>query len=240
MSLPVASTNGTYASAVGSLPLEVSFPAGSSGVFILNLSHNPSPTQVTATYTFPTSMFSAMFTATGNQIRHFLYIRKADGSTTEATSTSVTITISGGTSGVRHSVQIHRITNATTEWEGEGAAFGATTSCPAPDATALGSSRLALAVAMIGSAAASTSFSGETGGDWTLALSSSGNSPALCLQSAGMASSGTITGGSFGLSSSFQTVSGGFCLPSATPGVSLASVSIFESAVFSSPMFGRF
>lgn len=238
MTIPSYDQSGPFVSDLANLSLNVVFPGGSSGVLVLHAAHNPSAGQSSAIYTFPTTMFDFMFTATGQTVRHFFYIRKADNSTSEATSTSVAITVASGSSGVRHSARMHRFLNASSVWEGGSGIFATSASALAPTVVTLGSSRLAVAGTMIGGQTAAASFSGETGGDWTLAISASSLSPSLSLQTAEMASSGTITGGSFALPSSLNMCSGGFALISDTPGAATEAFSIFDSRIFVTPLFG--
>ena len=69
-----------------------------------------------------------------------------------------------------------------------------------PDVVTTGADRLVIAVTGVNDDETAASFTGETGGDFTLAtddLTALGTDMALSMQTAGMASSGTISGGTW-------------------------------------------
>lgn len=111
--------------------------------------------------------------------------------------------------------QIHEFTNVNTGstladvlengTAGIGVDFDTTGLTPgttvfAPDVTTLGADRLACAFIFINDDNAPASFTTETGGDWTLVAnfgSTTGTDGEVGLQTAPMASAGTISGGSY-------------------------------------------
>ncbi len=185
-------------------------------------------------------MFTA--SATGLSARQFLYMSVADG--TETTSDTLTIATSGGSSGIRHQAVVHKFVNAATTWESSSFGSGSTSVVSDAGVTTLGSSRLAVNMMAAGFFNASSAFTGETGGDWSLMYISAtdGFNGHVSVNAADMASSGTINGGAYSLATSAVWLVSGFALISDTPAAPAAGseFSIFESHVFSSPMFGRF
>lgn len=91
---------------------------------------------------------------------------------------------------------------------------GTSTTVSAPDVTTLGADRLACAFVAIRAVRTIGSFTGETGGDWTEAVAEyQGTTITLQLQTASLASAGTITGGSISITSANWQVFGTSLIP---------------------------
>ena len=136
---------------------------------------------------------------------HWAYAKKADGTETG----TVTVTRPASTT-ERFAAVIYRFSadwpqdtatwaNNFEDWTGSINAPSTTVNAPQVDTT--GPDRLAVALVALFDNNPSVSFTGETGGDWTEAVaeftSTVGADLTMQIQTAAMASAGTITGGSF-------------------------------------------
>ena len=92
--------------------------------------------------------------------------------------------------------------------------FVTSTTITAPDVTTLGANRLAMCFVGVRSAQALTSFTGETGGDWTETVAEyQGTALTIQLQTAPIAAAGTITGGTQTISSAYWLCIGTALVP---------------------------
>ncbi len=214
MAIPVFDSSGAVA--VGtSGNLSVNFPGTiSAGDFLLLTFYQRDD----ATVATPTD-FTLIGTATGSgSQRTYAWFKVADGTETG----SVTIATTGGN--VQMGI-MHRYTGGNTI-EGIGTLDNHDKTVSHPSITTTGTDRLAIAVTSINDneEASIESFTGETGGDFTLdddEFTTTGSDGHLSVQSAGMASSGTISGGSWTIDTpndeSWGTV--GFALFFVTPAI---------------------
>jgi len=230
VTLPAYSTDGGGVSGLGTATLSPFFPAGVSAgdILILHVGHTLNATQGAATYAFPTTRFELMFLSTKNSIRQWTYIRSADGS--ETTSTLVNITVTSGTTAARHSAVIYRLTNATTVWTSSSITASTIVQVNDSDVTTIGSSYIAVNAILQTQGRDVVSFTGESGGDWIRVFNMQ-STPALSLQIADMASSGTVGGGVSTLDGVSQSIAAGFALITNTPAAG-GWRSILDSPVF--------
>jgi hypothetical protein len=99
--------------------------------------------------------------------------------------------------------------------------FSASTSVVAPDVVTNGANRFGLCFVGLRSNQATVSFTGESGGDWTELVSEyNGTVLTLQLQSAVLASAGTITGGNMTVSSTYWISTGLALIPAVAAGPS--------------------
>lgn len=146
-------------------------------------------------------------------MRSYVFTKIADGSETG----SLSVTHAGGNLAA---ARMYRFTGVASSSYTEGlsnAGIGDTGSTVvAPTVTTTGTDRLALALVFTNTPSAHGSFTGETGGDWTEAVAefTDATSPLVCLQlqTAQMASAGTITGGSLNNTDGSQYLSIGVAL----------------------------
>lgn len=153
----------------------------------------------TTTPTTPTGftlLYGSDSTGTGRQ---WVYYKFSDG--TE----SGTITITIGST-VCKAARLYAFRNVATSSFIEGGGFGTGTGATisAQSVTTTDVQRLAVSFVFVNDNNVVASFTGETGGDWTEAVAefrtSAGSDGCLQLQTATMASAGTISGGSYTMS----------------------------------------
>lgn len=221
MTIPSYIATGTYSGGTdGTVTLTPAYPASlvAGDLLLLQVAHQSNATQRVATYTFP-GTFTLLFADSGggspNDIRQFIYYRISTGSETG----TISISVSGGINGAAHRSAIHQFRNTSSSTEGGNVVFTAAGSTSLLDTgvTTLGYDRLALQFAITNGSNTPASFTGESGGDWTLASSSGTASCALWLETAPMASPGTIDGGSAAISSSGWANRGFALLPLGQP-----------------------
>lgn len=204
MALPVYANSGAASAADGADPTP-GYPASISAGNLL-LAHLLIR-NTTATATTPDGWTLIDGPDSNGASRQWIFAKSASGSE----SGSLTIDTNQG-AGILAFAQIHRFTDwkndATMANNFEGLVFessaGSTTVSDA-GVTTSGADRLAVNFISLGNSLAMASFTGETGGDWTEAVAeartTTANNGTLQLQTAGMASAGTVDGGS-------QTISG--------------------------------
>lgn len=208
MAVPVFEGAGTGATTTGTT-LNVPFPASiSAGDYLIlhtvvrEPSYNVSGTP---------SGFTLIDDETEVVLLHaFVYGKVATGSETG----NLTVSWDSG-GGVGRIGRIYRFSGVDAgSYEGLAVATDSgSTTCSDVGVTTTGADRLALNLVAYGQATTSASFTGETGGDWTEATAEyTGSSLGLQLQTAGMASSGTINGGSMTLGTSSRQVVHGLAL----------------------------
>lgn len=227
---------GTYDQQLANVTLTPSLTNATAGsVNILFTQHNNSGVQAGAKYFFP-SNYAPMFNATSLSHRGFLHIAPCSG--TESSADTISITTSGGTSGIRHFAIVFNFSNTSTLWESSGVSVGTSRLVPDSAVTTLGPGRLAVNIIGVGQSSGSSDFVGETGGTWALNYNMTGTAlpPVVSLYTASMATADTIDGGTFTMGTSAIWVGMGFALidtPSATNPFML-----FDSRIFVSPIFG--
>jgi len=195
--------------------LTVTFPAAEIGeAYILQVGHSNDATQYAATYVLPTTDFPVdiSYDATPSR-RQWLRGRICDGHEPA----SVTVTVSGGTSANTHSAAIHVFRNtAGLTIEGSNFINGFSTEPGDRSVTTTRPNRLACNFMLSNLNADMGSWTGETGGDWTLVWQTLTGRARLSIQTALLAAAGTIDGGSYVLASSTAYTIRGFAfLPGA-------------------------
>lgn len=203
--------------------LTVSIPSGVPGeVYILQVGHGNDATQYGATYTLPTDAFPVdiAYDATPSR-RQWLRGRVCDGKEPA----TVTVTVTGGTNFVQHSTAVHIFRNtAGLALEGSNFLNGSSAAPSDRSVTTTRPNRLACNFMLLGADLDMPSWTGETGGDWTLVWQTATGRGRLSIQTALLASAGTIGGGSATLgSSSVYTIRGLAFLPGAN-GVATGTV----------------
>jgi hypothetical protein len=194
----VSAGDGSASSGLGYWPYTPTYPTPS---YPSNLQANDLILlQVTVRDTFNTPSTPAGFTllygpdSTGTG-RQWIYYKFATG--TE--SGTITITI-GGTNCKTARMYAFRNVATSNSYEGGGFNTGTGSTINAQSVTTTDTKRLAVSFVFVNDNNAVDSFTGETGGDWTEAVSeftsSEGSDGCVQLQTATMASTGTITGGS--------------------------------------------
>ena len=183
----------------GNVDLTVTFPAAQIGdALILNVGHaNDSAQYDAVTYGFPTTVFPTdiSYDATPSR-RLWLRGRVCDG--TEPA--SVTVTVTNGSSASLHSAAIHVFRNtAGLSIEGSLAAFGFSSGPSDRSVTTTRPNRLACNFMLLQTDQNMGSWTGETGGDWTLVWQMPSGRGRLSLQTALLTSAGTIDGGGYTL-----------------------------------------
>jgi len=144
-----------------------------------------------------TLLYGPDSTGTGRQ---WIYYKFATG--TE--SGTITITISGSNCKI---ARMYAFRNVALSSFTEGGGFGSGTSrtISAQSVTTTGTGRLTVSFVFVNNDNSVGSFTGEAGGDWTEAVSefttSAGSNGCVQLQTATMASAGTISGGSYDMGS---------------------------------------
>lgn len=199
--------------------LTPSYPSGlaANDLLILRVNHRNNLAAVDDTINVPGG-WTSIYADQQNNCRQVLYYAFAAG--TESGTISISRT---GDGTVNWSAQIYafRGVNTTTPFEAasrEGAA--SSTVLNDVGVTTSGSDRLAVNFATHDGAPVNTLtvFTGQTGGTWVLQDAYNGNLPASCVQTANMASSGTIDGGGLtGLNAGVWNNRGFALAPSATP-----------------------
>ena len=143
-----------------------------------------------------TLLYGPDSTGTGRQ---WVYYKFATGSE----SGTITITIGGSSSKI---ARMYSFRNVALSSFTEGGDFGSGTQSTiyAQSVTTTDANRLAVSFVFVNDNNAVDSFTGETGGDWTEAVpeftTTAGSDGAVQLQTATMASAGTISGGSYSMS----------------------------------------
>lgn len=210
MALPVRIGVGTADRRNGDVTLTPTYPSGilAGDLLILHLGHNNQVTQAAATYTFPAG-FAAKYEDRVTNTRQFIQFRRADGTETGTAS----ITVSGGIAAGIHQAAIYCYRGAKVNADEGGAVASSTGTTTVSDAgvTTTGPDRLAMQFGTINQNNAAASFTGETGGDWTL-VGEIANAPRMYVQSAAMAAAGTIDGGTWTMAVSSMQVVRGFAL----------------------------
>jgi hypothetical protein len=139
--------------------------------------------------------------ATSGSGRQWIYYKFSTGSETG----SLTVTIGGSTAKL---ARMYSFRNVALSSFTEGGSFGTSdgTTISARSVTTTGPSRLVVSFVFVTNNNAIGPFTGETGGDWIEPIaeftSTAGNGGCIQLQTATMASAGTISGGSLTISSS--------------------------------------
>lgn len=216
MAAPAYITSGSYSLAGGTSALAPAYPAGiqAGDLLILQVGHQNHVTQSAATYTFPAA-FTSWFADQQSDTRQWIRYCIADGTETGA----ISITVSGGTAAAWHRAVIHQFSDTDSPPTAEGSALGSaapgSTSLTDTGVTTTGNDRLALNFITTSASNTPASFTGETGGDWTLATSSGTGLSALWLETAAMAAAATIDGGAKAISST-AWLNRGFALIPAT------------------------
>jgi len=156
----------------------------------------------TTTPTTPTgftALYSADSTGTGRQ---WIYYKFATGSQ----SGSLTVSIGGSVAKI---ARMYAFRNVALSSFTEGGSFGSGTSTAinARPVTTTNNARLSVSFVFVNYNNAVNSFTGGTGGDWIEAVNefttTQGNRGCIQLQTATMATAGTITGGSYTMSASY-------------------------------------
>lgn len=131
---------------------------------------------------------------------------------------NVTITITGGND--RKIARMYGFDGSNNTDEGGAAVADNNTSVPAGSVTTSGANRLALHFLALFAATTVGNFTGETGGDWTEAVAEHSNVATLQLQTANMASAGTISGGTVtpGAGGAYSTITAALQEASAATG----------------------
>jgi uncharacterized protein (UPF0333 family) len=143
-----------------------------------------------------TALYSADSTGTGRQ---WIYYKFATGSE----SGSITVSIAGS---VTKMARMYAFRNVALSSFTEAASFGSGTAQPinARPVTTTNNARLAVSFVFVNYNNAVNSFTGETGGDWIESVNefttTAGSRGCIQLQTATMATAGTITGGSYTMS----------------------------------------
>jgi hypothetical protein len=134
-----------------------------------------------------------------DRVRQWIYYKFATGSE----SGTITINI-GGNSGKTARMYTFRNVDPSSFTEGENFGSGTQRTIYAQSVTTTDTNRLAVSFVFVSDDNAVDSFTGETGGDWTEAApeftTSAGSDGTIQLQTATMASVGTISGGSYYMS----------------------------------------
>lgn len=224
MADPFYVTSNSVTQAGDTTELTVTFPAAEIGdAYILQVGHSNDLTQYAATYVLPTTDFPVdiSYDATPSR-RQWLRGRICDGHEPA----SVTVTASGGTSANTHSAAIHVFRNtAGLTIEGSNFINGFSTEPGDRSVTTTRPNRLACNFMLSNLNADMGSWTGETGGDWTLVWQTLTGRARLSIQTALLAAAGTIDGGSYVLASSTTYTIRGFAfLPGANGVAAGASV----------------
>ena len=190
MAVPVFDSSGALTLATNDSSIEVDYPAtvNSGDMLILTFAErNSTIPGVPTGFTLVDSMTQS------GQHSIAVWKRVADGTETGS------VTISTAASSLQMG-RMHRFTGADSSEDAD--TVGATSRDPAhPDTTTTGTDRLAVAVTFVNDDDAASSFTGETGGDFTLDIDDTtivGQDGGLSMQTASMATSGTISGGTWG------------------------------------------
>lgn len=212
--MPIVHTPGTYVRELGNVTVALTKPAVSVGdLLILHFGHPNNATQAAATYTFPGD-FTARYADSVSNTRSWIRWRQVDG--TEPSSWNVTV--SGGNGSSAHAGVLHAFSGVEMPPTFEGEALSTTTGTTISDAdiTTIGPDRLCLQFVTQPANAAIQEFSGETGGNWTiLSQTPETGSGRIGIQSATLASAGTIGGGSYTASAAVGIVRGFALVPAA-------------------------
>lgn len=139
----------------------------------------------------------------------YIYTRTARSTGGETGTKSITAISTPGGQAVIHTFRAVATSSFTEGIVSTGSAINST-SISAPSVTTLGPARLAVAFVVLGDDLGTiVSFTGESGGDWVSRFSRQatvGVDSGLDLQSAQMASTGTITGGSYTPGSGYNDI----------------------------------
>lgn len=202
---PYYVATGTYSRVAGDQPLQPTYPPTQAGdLLTLQTYHLAGPTQNSATYSFP-SDWELRHLDSQNSSRQWVYTKEATGEE----SGSISITAAGGSSGSVHQAVIHAFRDADPDnFEGAAVSSGVGTAVADAGVTTTDANRLALQFGAITGNEAPADFSGETGGDWEIASQSGTGNTRLFMQTAEMAESGAIDGGTFTIGSSIWIVRG--------------------------------
>ena len=193
------------ASATTGTSLTPTHPAGGmTGDIMILVVGSTAPTNVNS-ITTPTT------TSTPWNVKHALEGSSLDGQiaiwwrvvSTAVPSGTLTITVATPDANAACYAQIYlfRGLNQINPFEGGALTNGSGTTVSMPSVTTVGANRLCAAFTMVGSNTTMASATGESGGDWVEAAaedaSATGNDGTLGCQIAQMAAAGTISGGSF-------------------------------------------
>lgn len=175
------------------------------------------------TFTMPSgwALITAAEQADANWQKHSAIYKVADG--TESGNLSVTVTTVTANEGQVGRIYLFKgCSPQAPHAPSTVVSVAASTTVSAPSVTTTEPRELAIALVYIGSDTASVDFTGESGGDWTEALAEYtlnagfGISHNLQMQTAVLASAGTISGGTFTITSA-RSVCLGFALKPARP-----------------------
>lgn len=225
MTMPVYVTSGPYVRNNATLGAIATFPSNtppSAGSFlVIQMAHGDIAGIADDTYTAPAD-WTPIFADTriGGNLRQFLWAKYATGGETGTVSIGWTAGGAAGNSVLSCAMHVFAnvtVTGVTDAYEGAcvTSPASAASSMNAPDAIALGASRLAVCFGAAGPSQVYGDFTGETGGDWVIrAQGASGFNNMCFLQTAGMLASGSILGGSLPLlvSTAAAKLARAFCL----------------------------
>jgi hypothetical protein len=145
-----------------------------------------------------TSLYGPDSTGTGRQ---WIYYRFANGSE----SGTITVSIGGSSCKIARMYSFRNVALSSFT-EGGGFGNGSSSTINAQSVVTTGSNRLAVSFVFVNDDNSVDSFTGETGGDWTEAVTeyrtTAGSDGCVQLQTATMASAGTISGGSYSMGAS--------------------------------------
>lgn len=193
MAIPVFDSSGAAASGAGST-LAVDYPATVNSGDVLIFTYTVESTTAPDTPSGFTLVDSTT-TGLGDTVGTYVWWKVAAG--TESGSETITKNVSVDSIG-----RMHRFTGADSE-EASATSADRSKTIDHADVTTTGSDRLAIAVTGVNADESAASFTGETGGDFTLDVDDLGTDIKISMQTADMSSSGTISGGTW-------TYTGGF------------------------------
>lgn len=208
--IPVVQTSGVPDHKAGNATLVPEYPTNRNAgdLFILQLGHGNSGSQLTTVYTFPVGWTQIYLDQVAN-MRQFLMTKVSDG--TEAG--AISITVNPGQVATTHTAIIHLISGSdNVTLEGPAVLTGGGTSVGDVGVTTTSANRVAFNFGLHAVSSDAVSFAGETGGDWTLRADAVAGQPThVWMQAADMEGAGTINFGTFSLASG-SWVNRGFAL----------------------------
>jgi hypothetical protein len=193
MAVPVIATSGTAASTASATTLDVPYPSGiATDDFLFCSVVDGSGHTVPNT---PSGWSATASPLVSGAVRKITFYRDAIGSE------SGNLTLTGLTNGNSYIARMYRISGKHLIEDGASNGNQGTSKTPGhPDVTTTDVDRLVLVLGGVDDNETASSFTGETGGDLTLHSqdgSALGNDALLYLQTADMATSGTISGGTW-------------------------------------------